>query len=252
MGNMFNMDEFVNGVKKASDLIKMQGPDFIFAPVIGAVPLVDILNIVDRKFPNDDIVYMPNSSRFVNRDELMSNWYTNFYNRNEVGQPLKIVCLDEVLSGSSALKGYKQFEKSLHDRALAKAREIGGTGEDVEGFQRKLHKKVKYGIVGFAEKGHKRNSRFNHLINQGLAHVVEFDDIPTIDNVAYNPIRLKVGVKRNGRDTYLPEVDEFVATDTYMSFLQDIASYVGANPNDVQPGNYARIKEGLALSRDDE
>lgn len=249
MEDDFNMDEFVRGVKKASDLVKMQGPDFIFAPVIGAVPLVDILNIVDRKFPNDSVIYMPNSSRFVNRDELMSNWYENFYKEHEFGKPLKIVCLDEVLSGSSALKGYKQFEKSLHDRALAKARAIGGGEGDVEGFLTKLHHKVKYSLVGFAERGHKRNNRFNHLMNQGLADIVEFDDIPTIDNVAYNPIRLKVGVKRNGRDTYLPEVDEFVTTDTYMSFLQDIASYVGANPNDVQPGNYARIKEGLELSR---
>src|SRR3989344_9238941 len=107
----------VEGFKKVSDIIKMKGPDYILAPVIGAVPFVDILKIIDRKFPLENIVYLPNSSRFSNRDELVSRWYKNFYKKKDVGDEMKILCLDEVLSGSSAVNSYINFRKSIQERA---------------------------------------------------------------------------------------------------------------------------------------
>ena len=49
--------------------------------------------------------------------------------------------------------------------------------------------------------------------------------------------------------SYLPEIKEFVVTPEYLSFLQNIASYVGADPSNVNPiSNLPRIEEGLRQS----
>lgn len=245
-----NLDivSFVKGFKKAANIIRMEKPDYIFAPVVGAVPFVDILHIVDRHFPLDNVEYLPNSSRFVNRDELMSKWYANFYHANESGGGMKIVCLDEVLSGSSAVKGYNQFVKSLDERAKEKARELRGTAEDSDKFRRMLNKRIKYKVIGFEERGHAQNPSFKRIVHKDIVYPIQFDSIPTIDDVRMNTIRLQVGEKRNGRDTYLPAVAEFKVTPEYMTLLQNVASYVGANPSQVGPVNLGKIRQGLERS----
>lgn len=71
-------ESFAKGIKKASDIVKSRKPDFVFAPVTGAVPFVDLLFIADRHFPLDSVEYPPNSSRFKDREGIMSLWYQNF------------------------------------------------------------------------------------------------------------------------------------------------------------------------------
>ena len=244
-----DMASFVKGFKKAANIIHMEKPDYIFAPVVGAVPFVDILSIVDRHFPQDNVEYLPNSSRFVNRDELMAKWYAAFYHVNESGGRMKIVCLDEVLSGSSAVKGYNQFVKSLDERAKKRAREIFGTAADSEASRRMLKRRIGYKIVGFEEIGHIQNPSFKRLVHKNIVYPIQFDSIPTIDDVRMNTIRLQVGEKRNGRDTYLPEVVGFEVTPEYMTLLQNVASYVGVDPSKVGPVNLGKIKQGLERSQ---
>ena len=65
-------EEFAKGIKKASDILRSKKPDYILAPVVGAVPFVDLFYIADRHFNLDAVEYPPNSSRFLNRRELMS------------------------------------------------------------------------------------------------------------------------------------------------------------------------------------
>jgi len=199
------------------------------------------------------VIYIPNSSRFANREALMSRWYSNFYHSHDVGSPLKIVCVDEVLSGSSAVVGYKQFEKSVFMRAREMADEFqNGEFEAYCEFERRLHKNLSYKILGIAEKQHARNPQFNRLVNQRRVHTVEFDNVPTIDNVALNPLRFKVArIQKNGRPVYAPEIERFDITPEYMSLLKGIASYVGVDPLSVGPVNLGRIEEGLRLARED-
>lgn len=235
------------GFKNASDVIRMKNPDYIFAPVAGAVPFVDILNIVDRKFPLDAVKYLPNSSRFANRDELVSRWYENFYEKNEVGGKMKILCLDEVISGTSAVNSYYNFKKSVINRAAKKA---GGMEKELEArefYEKKLNNDIDFEIIGIAEKRYDRNPAFGKLVNQKKVYVIEFDKVPTIDNINLNPIRFKEKEKNcHGRITYLPKIEEFVVTPDYLSFLQNIATYIGVDPSNVKPIEHAsKIEEGL-------
>ena len=59
-------EKFVDGFRGVATLVRENSPDYIFAPVVGAVPFVDILSIVDQNFPLEDVCYLPNSSRFGN------------------------------------------------------------------------------------------------------------------------------------------------------------------------------------------
>ncbi len=247
-----NFEALAKGFKRASDIIKMEKPDYVFVPVAGSVPFVDILKIVDRKFRLDSVLYLPNSSRFANREELMQEWYTKFYDSNEIDEPMKIMCIDEVLSGSSAVVGYKQFRKSLDERARKKAEGFSDNLKAFESFKRKLSKKVDYRILGIAEREYVRNPEFKRLQNDKLVHLVEFDDVPTIDNVTMNPLRFKVDrLQKDNRPIYLPEIERFDITPDYMAFLHGIASFVGVDPASVDPVNLSRIEKGLkqALSK---
>jgi len=244
-----NLESLVKGFKRAANIINMEKPDFIFAPIIGAVPFVDILSIVDRHFKRYTVLYLPNSSRFPNRDELMAEWYRKFYEENDIGEPMKILCLDEVLSGSSAVKGYVQFKKSLQERAKEKAKGAQDELKAEKYYLRDLNKRITYKILGLIEKGHELHHPFKKLINQKKVHKVYFEVIPTIDNINLNPIRLKVKENSNGRTIYLPEIERFEITPEYMDFLKDIATFVGVDPTTIDyQSRFEKIREGLAMA----
>ena len=244
-----NLEDFVKGFKKASNILKMEKPNYIFAPVSGAVPFIDILNIIDRHFNLNAVQYIPNSSRFKNREELMEKWYSKFYEKNEFGEPIKIVCIDEVLSGSSAVIGYKQFQNSIEERAKKKARGLSDEYEAIEKFKRKLSKNIKYKILGLSERGYKKNPELNRLINKrNIVHLINFDNIPTIDNISYNPIRFKLISSKNGNNIYSPEIERFEITREYLAFLKNISTYVGVDPSTINLVNLSKIEEGLKQS----
>lgn len=246
MKNKVNFEDLAKGFRRASDIVRMEKPDYIFVPVAGSVPFVDILNIVDRKFRLDSVLYLPNSSRFASREELMQKWYNQFYVSNEIGEPIKILCIDEVLSGSSAVVGYKQFRKSLDERAKKKANGFSQNLEAFEKFKKELNKQIDYRILGIAEKGYERNHEFKRLQANKLVHIVEFDDVPTIDNIALNPLRFKIDrIQPDGKPIYLPEIDRFEITPEYMALLYGIASAIGTDPSSVSPVNLSRIEKGL-------
>lgn len=244
-----DMPSFVKSLKNAASTIRMHGPDYIFAPIVGAVPLVDLLCVVDRKFPKEIVEYLPNSSRFRNRTRLMENWYSNFYKEKNLDEKSKIVCLDEVLSGSSSVCGFNQFQKSLE--SLAKEKSIGFSNEPqmYEHFLKKLKSQIKYKIVGFAEEGYSTNSEYQNLVNKRIANSISFKEIPTIDNPSMNTIRFKEDVRKGDRRKfYSPEMEGFEISSEYFSLLKSVAAYVGVDPSKVEPVNLAKIQEGILRS----
>ena len=227
-------DGFVKAMKKLSGVLRSKKPDFIFAPMLGSVPLVDVLAIIDRHFSLETVEYPPNSSRFLNREEIIDDWYFNFLDSNYTGKPMSIVCVDEVISGSSATKGYREFAKVLHK--MDELRESP------------LERRVSYEIMGVGEKpkGNKRNHSFVRLVNQKKARVFEAGKIITADNRDLNPIRLKRGkTNEQGRQTYLPEIESINFSADYMDFLHNIAAYFGVDPEKVTPVNLLKMRDSL-------
>lgn len=226
-------EDFMKAMKKMSDYLRSKKPNFIFAPIVGSIPLVDTLAIIDRHFPLDNVEYPPNSSRFLNREKLMDNWYFNFLNTQYCGEPVSITCVDEVISGSSATKGYYEFRKVLNQ--LGQERNF-------------LEKKINYEIVGIGEepKNRKRNHGFLKLINKKQAKVFETKRIITADNQDLNPIRLKRGeLNKQGRQTYLPKIDSVQYSEAYLNFLHDVSTYCGVDPDRVTPANLLKIQGSL-------
>lgn len=225
---------FMKSMKKASDYLHSKKPDFIFAPIIGSIPLIDILSITDRHFPLETIEYPPNSSRFVNREKIIDKWFSNFLDENYIGEPMSIVCIDEVIFGSSATKGYKEFHKILYKLD--------------EKMKSPLEKQISYKILGIGEqpKGRKRNYSFRSMVNQGKAKVFETDRIITADNIDLNPVRLKRdGINVQGRQTYLPEIKSMEYSKDYLNLLHDTATFFGVDPDKVTPVNLLKIQDSL-------
>lgn len=237
MNKQYNKEEFEKfaiGLKKISDILRSEKPDFVFAPVVGSVPLIDLISISDRHFNLDSVEYPPNSSRFLKREDIMSKWYSKFLKENYYGEPIKIICIDEIISGSSAIKGYKEFQKAI----------IKFKQEENENLERK----VKYNILGPAElpKNKKRNHGITRLVNKKIAKIIEVGKIITSDNPDLNYIRLKSGgFNAQGREIYLPEIEFFKVSPEYITLLQNFASYMGADPKNVSANNLSRIKESL-------
>lgn len=222
---------FVKSMKKMSDVLHSQKPDYIFAPIIGSIPLIDTLSIIDRHFPIENVEYPPNSSRFIDREKIIDKWYSKFIDVNYIGEKMSIICVDEVISGSSASKGYKEFRKVLH--------QFDGNS---------LEKKMNYKILGIGEqpKNRRRNHNFTKLVNRKEAKVFETKKIITADNIALNPIRLKRGeINNQGKQTYLPEIHSFNYSQDYLNFLHDIAVYCGVDPDTVTPVNVLKISQSL-------
>ena len=227
-------DCFMKSMKKASDYLHSKKPDFIFAPIIGSIPLIDILSIIDRHFPLETVEYPPNSSRFINREKIIDKWFSNFLDDNYIGEPISIVCIDEVISGSSATKGYKEFHKILHKLD--------------EKRKSPLEKKVNYEILGIGEqpKNRKRNYSFRSMVNKEKAKVFETDRIITADNIDLNPVRLKRGeINVQERQTYLPEIKSMEYSKDYLNLLHDTANYFGVDPEKVTPVNLLKIQKSL-------
>lgn len=227
-------ESFAIGIKKAIDIIKSKKPDYIFAPIVGSVPLIDVMSIIDRHFPTEIVEYPPNSSRFRDREKIMNEWYKNFLESNYNNKKMKIVCIDEVISGGSAVKGYTEFYKTLYQLGKEK--------------KENLEKKISYEIVGIGEQPQngKRNKGILSLIKNKKAYVIEVKKIITSDNILLNPIRLKIEKEtQNGRFIFKPEIEKFEYTDEYINLLRDIANYFGRDPEKIEIKNTLKIKESI-------
>lgn len=227
-------ESFMTSMKKISDILHSKKPNYIFAPITGSIPLVDILSIIDRHFPTETVEYPPNSSRFIEREEIMEKWLSRFVRNNYTGDKISIVCIDEVISGSSATKGFQEFSKTLYNLDVGKNHQYG--------------KKINYEILGIGEspKRGKRNHGMNALIQQNKAKVIETQRIITSDNPNLNPLRLKIGeTNPQGRQTYLPEISALVYTADYISLLQNTANYFGVDLDNAHLVNVSKIKNSL-------
>ncbi len=227
-------ESFMDAMKRLSDVLRSKKPNFILSPVVGSIPLIDVLSIMDRHFPLETVEYPPNSSRFSNREEIMQRWYANFLKANYHEEPISITCVDEIISGSSAVKGHVEFRRALHGFE---------TGLGV-----RLGKKIRYNILGIGEqpKSGKRNHGFVRLLNKGIANVFETEKIITSDNRDLNPVRLKSGgVNKQHRQIYLPEIESVNYGEQYLGFLHNVATYCGVDPDRISPVNLLKIQRSL-------
>lgn len=233
---MEEFESFAGALRAMASYVRSKGPDFVFAPVMGSVPLVDALRAVDRKFPTEIVEYPPNSSRFDNREELMNKWYGNFLRLNYHGEPLNVVCIDEVISGSSAMKGNTEFQKALNDFADEKQ-------------SPKIKRKVGYLMAAVGEQPDcgRRNGGLISLKNNGQLKIFETQKILTCDNLEFNPVRLRVKetTKSGNNHIYEPVIEKFEVTPEYLTLLRNLAKHVGGDPSFTTMQNLCKIQTSI-------
>jgi len=107
MADKKQLKSYVDSMIQAADIVKRENPDYLVAPMLGSVPLIDGMATASNDFDPSKVVYMPASSRVENVNEVIRNWYSNFLNgvvNATWGVYPKIMGIDEVVSGQSVMR----------------------------------------------------------------------------------------------------------------------------------------------------
>ncbi len=109
-----SMDAYVKGLEKASNIFVEQNPDHIIAPMLGSVPFIDVMHIINSDFDVQKVNYMPASSQINEVNKVMNIWMNNFLDDVVSPEnPTKIMGIDEIVSGSSAIRVYRAITGAI-------------------------------------------------------------------------------------------------------------------------------------------
>lgn len=123
-----NLTSYVDAMNEASTLIVDENPDFIIAPMLGSVPFIDAMTIVNPDFDPSKVVYMPASSKIEDVNRIISEWYFNFL-EDSVDSPSyfpKILGIDEVVSGGSVTRCLHQIDIASNKKKKKEIQSIIG------------------------------------------------------------------------------------------------------------------------------
>ena len=107
---------YVDAMRQASAHFTSENPDYIVAPMVGSVPFIDVMAIVDRDFDPTKVVYMPASSRINDVNKIIRSWYESFL-KDVVELPHrfpKVMGIDEVVSGCSIVRCVKSIDEAMN------------------------------------------------------------------------------------------------------------------------------------------
>ena len=241
---LVNIERFVQGMEKVDDIIKEENPDIIIAPMMGANPFIDVLNILNEDFPNHKVEYVPASSRLEDPKKVMRN---AFYQIIKEHQEKKYLSIDEVVSGNSAERVHKQFKAALMQYANEETLRLFGettdfTKENVRNYRDTIIKEHEYKTIGIEDerilkRKKERNPEYKELLKKGIAIPVPVGTIPTMDRPSLMPWKYEATKNKK----FLPKVSKIEYNQEYIAFLKVVAGIAGKNPNEVEIKNIAKI-----------
>ena len=245
--NPKTLEGFVRSLERVAALIKERSPDVIVAPMMGAIPFIDVLNVVDPNFPNDKVVYVPASNKVHNVEEVMTGVFGNVISAltPDGGSYLAI---DEVVSGGSAQNVFKRFGAARSAYARRKTLDLYGStanfrDRQVGDHENSVRASIKYNTVGIVDAKAKKRSAYQEMVDRGTMIPVPTDCIVTMDKTDFLPFGYKTDHDDQGRLVHLPVVDCFSVSPAYVDFLISVAQVLGANAQDVTVRNMARIRD---------
>jgi hypothetical protein len=227
-----------HGMISVNAIIQNLNPDIVLAPMMGAVPLIDLLNVVNPQFDNERVVYVPASSSIQSLNNILPVTIRNVLkDRASVDtiarEGYSILSIDEVVSGSSAVRvrskvkeGLKAYAGSVGDAGLADKITL-----DQIGIEHMIHK----------ESGKQWNNGYADLRNTLNLIPVQVHRIITMDDPALCPA--KYVPKPDGTRNTPKLQPVFTITGEYLNLLANIARIVGTDPNQAYPRNFQQILE---------
>lgn len=245
------IENFVRALEQASQIIQRENPDCIIAPMFGAVPFIDCLNIIDGEFPNHKVIYVPASNKVHRLKDVLRGTFENVIDEfaPDGGTFLSI---DEVVSGNSLMRVYKQFDAARTNYANKKTVAVYGDDADftkktVHTFRDAVRDSIQYKSIGIVDsrmdKGKKqRNPEYEKLVAEGIVIPVETPCIVTMDRVDFFPAQYKRSHDTEGKTVYLPVIEGFTIAPEYTNFLTTVAAIVGKDPDMVTVNNLGKIQ----------
>lgn len=256
-----SIEDFVKGMYEVSSKLHALQPDYIIAPMVGAIPFIDVLCIIDEHFENEKVLYLPASNKIKGVRTVIRNWFGNMLRESYVpGSDLKMVSIDEVISGNSLVRSLKQAEAAIQDVAnermeaqLAQIlerkspKEIQAilSGELRKRLREEIASKISYFPIGIVDEGKRAkkksaNREWLKLVSEGKTDSVSVMCIPTMDRPDFFPITYK---PISGESLFYPLVETFKVSPEYVTFLQRVAGISGKDPQTVTLMNMSRILE---------
>src|SRR3989344_9668874 len=250
--NQKTLESFVMKFEEVAKIIRNKDHDCIIAPMFGAVPFIDILNIIDEEFQNNKVEYIPASNKVYRIREVLREAFQGIigaYTPNGGS----LISLDEVVSGNSLQRIYKQFEAARINYANKKTTETYGihtdfTLEQVRAFRDSIIKSIRYNSIGIIDPKMNRmkremNPAYKELVDNGIVVPIKTEGIVTMDNIEFFPAKYKVAKDDQDKILYLPVVDTFNISSTYIDFLKNVAEILGKNPEEVTVRNIGKIRD---------
>ena len=104
---------YIEAMKETSHIIGSKEVDHLVVPMLGSVPFIDTMTIVDDDFDPTKAVYMPASSRIEDVNSVIREWYINFLDDvvdiDSQNFPV-IMGSDEVVSGASVMRCFYNID----------------------------------------------------------------------------------------------------------------------------------------------
>jgi len=110
------LKSYARSMIHAASIINKQNPDYLVVPMMGSVPFIDAMSILDNDFDPSKAVYLPASSRINNVKKIITKWYKNFLDDvTDKGEFFpKIIGIDEVVSGGSVSRCFNALDNSTN------------------------------------------------------------------------------------------------------------------------------------------
>jgi len=246
------VESFVKSFEKVYEIIKEKDPDCIIAPIFGAVPFIDVLNVVDEQFANNKVEYVPASNRVYRLRDVLRGAFENIIDEYapDGGSFLSI---DEVISGNSVQRVYKQFDAARTNYANKKTVQTYGENanfedENVSRFRDSVKESIKYNSIGIVDSkmdrlGKRKEPCYYELLEEKVIIPVNTDCIVTMDRTDFFPAKYKLDKDSEGKSVCLPVIEKFDISAVYIDFLQKVAGILGKDPAKVTVSNIGKIRD---------
>ena len=263
-----NLEDFIRGMGEASQVIVDENPDVLIVPMVGSVPFIDVMNIIDDDFPNYKVEYVPASGSIEYLKQVLNQSfdsileeYSNLsaeYKEPKDQKETYILSIDEVISGNSMIRGVKAFNGAKSRHATQRALEHLGmqrrdfaNSEELKNYRNELEEKIKFKSIGI-EQTHgenKKHPNYLSLREEGIIIPVKVNSIVTMDRHDMMPVKYKVSGSPSNV-AYKAELEKIEQTKEYIELLQEVANYVGKGEQSINIRNITRINKGFGRVAD--
>lgn len=259
MMNYTSIDNFVEGIFNVRDHIHSEKPDLLLAPIRGAIPIIDLLHLIDPEMSGMEMEFPPASSIIADTNTVLEEYIINMLYEYEDGRvdkesPLKMLCIDEVSSGASARRVQKVISKAkreyfrrvitgiMHNAELTKNEQE----EYLQSAQSMAEANVDYKTIGivdlrYQKAGKPLNNGYKRLTEDGILIPVNVDENIVMDRPELCPIKLQE-IPNHRFGACLPVMKEWKYSEEYLNFLDLFARSAGVDPANITLLNPYKVR----------